>query len=314
MPQKKPFPPNPSLELQRDLLLNPERNPTGYVAFEDASAHPFAPGATTWSRVNGWWLADASWLAYAHDETMARAILAERAGLTSCTFLSREGTQCYIAHNSQLAIVAFRGTEPDDWHDLFDISRFVPIPWDVGRVHQGFAAALDKVWPQLHAALLALPGTCRIWLTGHSLGAALASMTAVRIGSRASGVYTYGAPRIGTAAFASRINDTFRHTSIRYVNDHDVVTDVPPPEFALPSLYTHADHERWIDEDGGIGTGQPTGLDSVLADVLGGTALLLQLIQLCRQGVLISLPDTLTDHTPLYYALHTWNDFAENGG
>lgn len=313
MPQKKPFPPDPSLELQRDLLLHPESNPTGYVAFEDALAHPFLPGATEWSRVNGWWLADASWLAYAHDETMARTILAERAGLTSCTFISREGTQCYIAHNSQLAIVAFRGTQPDEWHDLFDISRFVPIRWDVGRVHQGFAAALDKVWHPLHAALLALPGTCRIWLTGHSLGAALASMTAVRIGNHASGLYTYGAPRIGDAAFASRIGHTFRQTSIRYVNDHDVVTHVPPEEFAFPGRYTHADHLRWIDPDGQIGTAQLTGAD-FLVKVLGGPAVLLQIIQLCRQGVLIELPDTLTDHTPLYYALHTWNDFAVNGG
>lgn len=312
MPQKKPFPPNPSLELQRDLLLNPERNPTGYVAFENATAHPFAPDATTWSRVNAWWLADASWLAYAHDETMVRTILAERAGLTSCEFISREGTQCYIAHNAQLAIVAFRGTQPDDWHDLFDISRFVPIRWDVGRVHEGFAAALDQVWRRLHAALLALPGTCRIWLTGHSLGAALASLTAVRIGNHASGVYTYGAPRVGNAAFASRINDTFRHTSIRYVNDHDVVTHVPPPEFGFPDRYSHADHLRWIDPNGQISTTQLTEAEFLL-NVLGGPAFLLQMVQLCRQGVLIQLPDTLTDHTPLYYALHTWNDFAANG-
>lgn len=305
MPQKKPFPPDPSLELQRDLLLNPERNPTGYVAFEDAQAHPFAPGATAWSRVNGWWLADASWLAYAHDETMVRTILAERSGLTSCTFISREGTQCYIAHNPQLAIVAFRGTQPDDWHDLFDISCFFPIMWDVGLVHKGFAAALNKVWDRLHAALSALPGSCRIWLTGHSLGAALASLTAVRIGTRASGLYTYGAPRIGNAVFASRIGQTLRQTSIRYVNDTDVVTHVPP-DVGFP--YTHADHLRWINKDGQIGTTRPTFPNVV--DLFD----LLRKVELCRQGVLIELPDTLTDHTPLYYALHAWNDFAVNGG
>lgn len=306
MPQKKPFPPDPSLELQRDLLLHPESNPTGYVAFEDALAHPFVPGATEWSRVNGWWLADASWLAYAHDETMARTILAERAGLTSCAFISREGTQCYIAHNSQLAVVAFRGTQPDDWHDLLDISRFVPIPWDVGLVHKGFARALAKVWDDLRGAIDALPSTCRIWLTGHSLGAALASLTAVRIGTRVSGVYTYGAPRIGNAVFASRIGQTLRQTSIRYVNDTDVVTHVPP-EFGFP--YTHADHLRRINKDGQIGTTQPT-FQNLVVDLFD----LLRILELCRQGVLVELPDTLTDHTPLYYALHTWNDFAESGG
>lgn len=312
MPQKKPLPVNPSLALQLDLLLHPEHNATGYDAFKDAATYPFLPAATTWSRVNAWWLADASWLAYSHDQANVQSILAG-AGLTACTFIDGGGTSGYIAHNNtDLAIVAFRGTQPDDWHDFFDIARLIPVHWDVGRVHQGFADALRHVWwSQLSGALNALPSTCRIWLTGHSLGAALASLTAVRLGSRASGVYTFGAPRIGDTTFAAHFNQAFQHNSIRYVNDHDVVTHVPP-EHVLPWVkYAHTDFLRWIDPDGNVGTTQAT--EHFVSQLFGEMEALLQMVDLAHQPAGFPLPEMFTDHTPLYYALQTWNDFAVNG-
>jgi len=312
MPQKKPLPVDPTLAVQLDLLLHPEHNTTGYAAFEDAMAHPFTPEATTWSRVNAWWLADASWLAYSHDNAEVKRILAVRAGLTSCTFIAGGGTSGYIAHNNDLAIVAFRGTQPDDWHDLFDLAGLLPERWDVGLVHHGFADALTNVWSQLHAELSALPSTCRIWLTGHSLGAALASLTAVRIGSRASGVYTYGAPRVGDSVFATHFNQAFQETSIRYVNDHDVVTHVPP-EHVVPFMrYTHTDHLRWIDQNGQVGTAHPT-VEHFVLHLFGKMEALLRMVNLAHEPAGFPLPDMFTDHTPLYYALHTWNDFATNG-
>ena len=312
MPQQKPLPVDPTLTVQLDLLLHPEHNITGYVAFEDAKAHPFMPNANTWSRVNAWWLADASWLAYSHDEAVVRTILNDRAGLPSCTFIAGAGTSGYIAHNNDVAIVAFRGTQPDDWNDLFDILRLVPLPWDVGFVHNGFADALTEVWDQLHAHLSALPGSCRIWLTGHSLGAALAFLTAARIGRRASGVYTFGAPRVGDAVFAAHLNHTFQQTSMRYVNDHDVVTHVPPEHVVPLVRYTHADHLRWINKDGQVGTTPPT-LEHFLLDIFGRPDALLRMVNLAHEPAGFPLPDTFKDHTPLYYALHTWNDFAVNG-
>jgi len=41
---------------------------------------------------------------------------------------------------------------------------------------------------------------------------------------------------------------------------------------------------------------------------------MLDIVNLSQQNVQITWPDALADHTPLYYALHTWNDFAVNGG
>ena len=311
MPKRKELPVNPSREVQRDLLIHPESNPTRYIPFEDAEAHPFVPGATSWSRVNAWWLADAAWIAYSHDKRFVCQTFSDRAGLSSCETIADRGTDAYLAHNGRFAIVTFRGTQPDDWNDLFNISCFVPIRWDVGFVHKGFAAALDAVWRPLEDALNTLPVDCRVWFTGHSLGGALASLAAVRTGGRAAGVYTFGSPRVGDAVFAAHLGHRFEEASIRYVNDHDVVTHVPPEPFAFPGRYTHVDRLRWINKDGQVGTTRPT-LEHFMLDVFGDPSLFLDIVELSRQRIPVSLPDTLTDHTPLYYALHTWNDLVAN--
>jgi triacylglycerol lipase len=311
VPRKKALPKDPSFELQRDLLIHPETNPTKYVAFEDADQHVFVPDPEAWSRVNAWWLADASWIAYAHDTSEVRRVFRDRARLPSCEVIDRSGTECYVAHNDTFAIVTFRGTQPDDWADLFEISRFVPAKWDVGRVHEGFADALEPVWSTLDAIVRGLPAGCKAWFTGHSLGAALATLGAIRCGDRAAGLCTFGSPRIGDGAFAAHVDQMFGERSLRYANDHDVVTHVPPPAFAAPGRYTHVNELRWINKDGQVGTTQPT-LSHFVPDVFGDTRLLLDVVDILTQNQRIGIPDALADHTPLYYALHTWNDFAVN--
>ena len=312
MLNKKDFPRDPSFELQRDLLIHPETNPTTYIPFEDADQHPFEPDPHEWSRVNAWWLADASWLAYVHGEAEVRRTFLERAHMTSCELIDRSGTQCYVAHRDSFAIVAFRGTQPDDWKDLFEIVRFLPTSWDVGRVHTGFADALEAVWGPLERSLDALPPGCRVWFTGHSLGAALATLAATRRGDRTAGLYTFASPRVGDGVFAAHVDRMFGRLSLRYVNDHDVVTHVPPPSFAIPGRYTHVNELRWISRDGQVGTVEPT-LPHFVSDVFGDTRLLLDVVDILRQSSRIAIPDALVDHTPLYYALHAWNDFVVNG-
>jgi triacylglycerol lipase len=147
-----------------------------------------------------------------------------------------------------------------------------------------------------------LPANCRIWLTGHSLGGALASLTAVRLGGRASGLYTFGAPRIGDAVFAARVGSLLKEASMRYVNDRDVVTHVPPEQFAHPHRYTHADHLRWIGPGGQVRTRPAL---SSMPDVFRPASSLLEAVNVSPEGLFDSLPDSLVDHTPLYYALHT---------
>jgi triacylglycerol lipase len=308
-PLRKPLPAHLSIEQQRQLLLAPESNPTGYVPFENASEFPFEPGAITHSRVNAWWLAEASWLSYWHDTDAVARVYRERTGL-DCTPVAVKGAECTVASGERFAIVAFRGTQPDDWSDILDDACFAPVAWDAGHVHQGFARRFANITPRLQPVLDRLGPTCRVWFTGHSLGAAVATLAAFRHRNLAGGVYTFGSPLVGNSVFAGTSGAALGPTSTRYVNDHDLVTRVPPEPFALPfGLYTHVDHPRWINEDGQIGTTRPA-VPHFIRSVFGRANVALDLVELHQRGMGRSLPDALADHTPLYYVLHCWNDFA----
>lgn len=318
-PAKKPLPSNLPLEVQQKLLLQPESNPTNHVPFENALEYPFEPGAAQPSRVNAWWLAEASWLAYWDDVERAKAVLRDSAGL-SCDLVAIRGAEVYFAACPRFAIVAFRGTESQDWNDIFDDACYATARWDVAHVHHGFARRLETLHPDLERLIAGIDRGCRVWFTGHSLGAAAATLAAYRYRDVTGGVYTFGSPLVGNERFARAFKKEFEGRSVRYVNDHDIVTRVPPPPFAFPNgVFTHVDEGRWIDGEGGMSTTPPFPLQFV-RDVFGRPNAILDTIDLHQldlanllpQRRRPTLPAGLADHTPLYYALHCWNDFVEH--
>lgn len=303
-PHLKPIPTDLPLSVQHTLLFRPEANPTGHVPFEDAEAFPFEPHAGGASRVNAWWLAEASWLAYARDMVMVGAVLRDRAGLTACTPLAGKGTHGFVASNDAFAIAAFRGTQSDDPRDLISDLLFAPAVLDAGRAHKGFVQALRDVAAPLDEALGALPPDLPVWFTGHSLGAAIATLAAWRHRARPGGVSTIGSPLVGTEAFTTAFDAAFGARSQRYVNGRDLVTQLPFPLLAGPlDPYAHVRLHRRIEADGRIGDvageAEPPSAQTsqTMVQVLGLTAA-------------FSVPPPLADHTPLYYALHIWNDVA----
>src|SRR5262249_58747833 len=97
----------------------------------------------------------------------------------------------------------------------------------------------------------------RVFFTGHSLGAALATLAAHRY-PHTAGVYTFGSPRVGNHAFVASFNARMAQRSFRYVNDHDIVAQVPPELLALPfGLYAHVDELPRLNEHGHIATRGP---------------------------------------------------------
>jgi hypothetical protein len=107
---KKPLP-RPSLS----LVLHPEDDPA-YQHFADALHVPFETVPGTFSRVNAWWLADASLLSY-WPPSAARQIFDRQAHL-DCVPIQRLDTQAYVASHQAFALVAFRGTQPDSLIDV----------------------------------------------------------------------------------------------------------------------------------------------------------------------------------------------------
>lgn len=289
--------PDPSIE----LVLRPESD-TSYVHFENAAQHPFQPEAAGVPRINAWWLAEAALAAY-WDPGDARAIFG-RAGLDS-EFLAVEPTNCYVAWSDGFVIVAFRGTESDEWGDILDIANLRLVPWSTGRVHHGFREGIDRIWNALDAKLRELDGTRAVWFAGHSLGAALAALAADRYG-RARGISTLGSPRVGDLEFAAAFDRKLEGRSLRFVNDQDVVTHVPA---FLPHLpYKHVARRRFIAPDGTISDRGPA-IKAFFAGLIGDPLHVLEVINGLATGVLRHPPEFLLDHMPKSYTVDIWNDY-----
>ena len=91
---------------------------------------------------------------------------------------------------------------------------------DKAYVHQGFQILFDRIWPLLEPLLRDQPRP--LFITGHSLGGALALMSAARMSPEA--LYTFGSPRVGNPAFTASVSGFPHH---RVVHHHDIVTLLP---------------------------------------------------------------------------------------
>jgi triacylglycerol lipase len=288
----------------RSALLFTPASDEEYVHFENSNMHPFESEANEFSRVNAWWLADAALLAYWNEAGAARRW--SHAGLRF-EFLSREGVQCHLAWSDTFAIVAFRGTQPDDLRDLIDDAGVVPARWvNGGDVYRGFLDAHERIWRLLEPKIKDLAATRSIWLTGHSLGGALATLTMDRLGKGAArGLYTIGSPPVGNRQFTAGFNERHAGRCFRYVNGSDIVARVPKIVQVGLGGYVHVQERRFIDANGVV-SGGSSSVDA--SSVLRLTALRVGLLIRGDAFGLLRLPE-LIDHTPRRYAVRIWNDY-----
>jgi triacylglycerol lipase len=149
---------------------------------------------------------------------------------TTASVLPMPGAHALVFGNAGALVIAFRGTDPlviADW--IADLTVLPQHP----DVHAGFAAALAAVWPQLTALLREELGAKQLFITGHSLGAALAVLAARRAhdeGFEVDAVYAFGMPRAGNRDFSDAyapLNDL----TYRFVYGDDIVAHVPPSEW-----------------------------------------------------------------------------------
>jgi triacylglycerol lipase len=159
----------------------------------------------------------------------------EVGNVTLLETLAVDETEAVFAITSRFCVVAFRGTtsRQDVRTDLQAKlnSALVSVDHRPVKVHAGFYAAYKKVEARLEA-LLADPKCSDkpIYLTGHSLGGALALVASAALGGRKSfgdriaAVYTFGCPRAGGRDFPLVV----KAPHYRVVNGGDMVPFVPP--------------------------------------------------------------------------------------
>jgi len=182
-----------------------------------------------------------------HDKQKVLGIL-QGIGFGTTTFFSvtATATQGFLTTDTtqHLSVLAFRGTEGDDPTDLATDVTALLTQWENGgRVHKGFAQALLDTWPTIQPLLESVEQT--LLCTGHSLGAALATLAASK--HRPTRLYTFGSPRVGDREFTGSI----KCSAARYVDCCDIVTHLPPET----RWYEHAGPMAYIDRRGALRPG-----------------------------------------------------------
>ena len=197
----------------------------------------------------------------------------------------RFDTQAFaVVSAARTALVAFRGTQADSFRDIVADASFLPTAWaGRGKVHSGF-------WGSLHEALSPILAwldnvrPSRLLVTGHSLGAAQATLLA---GIRTEAeLTTFGSPLVGDADFAASFAGRKME---RYVDCLDIVARVPP------LLYRHLDGLHYIDRHGKVHPGGLGRADAAADRVAAGASYL----PLLGRGNCVLRE--LADHAPINY-------------
>ena len=186
------------------------------------------------------------------------------------------------SQDGRAGILAFRGTEPVNAINWLTNAHTEARPfYGRGMVHHGFHANVEALWSYIEAALRdaeagrpapgndaatpprPLEGLEHLYVTGHSLGGAMAVLAAAKIfcddklaslGPLVRGVYTFGQPQVGDEEFVSSCPE-LGALVYRHEYRHDVVPVLPPSSVARSFAHlgkkrvTSSQHEPWQTSD-----------------------------------------------------------------
>jgi len=159
------------------------------------------------------------------------------------------GTYGYVGHEPSSIVVSFRGSASlENWlkNAEFWQTTYPGVPG--AAVHYGFYTGYMAVSTVVVNAVKAVRSkypSLPVKVTGHSLGAAFATLCALDLlqhGVNNVQHWTFGQPRVGNQAFANYFNSQVT-TRYRTVNQNDLVPHVPPSSLLG---YYHVATEVWF--------------------------------------------------------------------
>lgn len=150
-------------------------------------------------------------------------------GFTYADWFEAGEAVSFIAYNQRRneLVICFRGTPQLDRRAI--ISYISTIHKKVtynGCIHRRFYKAFTAVQNDMKSYISILPtnSTTKIICTGHSLGAAIATVAAKEL--EADELYTFGSPRVGNKTYVEYLHKS-NITPYRYVNNNDIITALP---------------------------------------------------------------------------------------
>lgn len=166
-----------------------------------------------------------------------------------------------LRHASGARLIVFRGTvAEDEWvKDVLIMQSAAPFAPEIDsgiapdtRVHTGFARMFQQLDPppESWGEYLDDPNATPLILSGHSLGGALATLSAMQLHRRSPRLLTFGAPRVGNPAFAERFAQLIPPgRALRLVNHWDPIPGLPDEKvdlFFREYEYRHAGPEHRV--------------------------------------------------------------------
>lgn len=169
-----------------------------------------------------------------------------------------------IATDGDATVVAFAGTNDlSDWLVNLDLEK---VDWQGYQLHRGFHEGEQDLFYKLaeHYG----PDLSNVWITGHSLGGALATLHALRFvdgygDACLSGVYTFGSPRCMDHRSADMCDHLMWSRHWRIVNGNDIIPRVP-----TFLRFKHCGQHVRINRNGKV-IHHPTPLGTLIDRVLG---------------------------------------------
>jgi len=198
----------------------------------------------------GWVMAKCSETAYL-DGKKAKPLY-KGLGFSRHKYFDKNGAQAHAVYDKEWFVLAIRGTEVKSWSDIKADLKVdsVNAKYSHGKVHKGFEKEVDKLWVDIRDYIIKQLKGRKLVITGHSLGASMATIIAARLkvaGWNVNGLYTYGSPRVGNDKF----RDSLDVQHYRFVNNSDDVTKIPFYHWG----YRHHGDLRYINSDGVVQLG-----------------------------------------------------------
>ena len=162
--------------------------------------------------------------AYEDRATIENYLKEQNIKFKKMTFIEIENAQGYGITLPTYSMLAFRGTEPGSFKDILaDIKAWPADSETIGNVHAGFKGEVDKIWPAVTKWLKNKNKKDNLIITGHSLGAAMATIITsrlVELGYKNVVLYTYGSPRVGDREWGKQFDNI---EAYRFVNNLSLI-------------------------------------------------------------------------------------------